>query len=82
MSKTAKAKFKIDRRQVQIGAKAQDGRVAAGFSIGETYAVEVMTPAKLEKIAAQFLALSNALRGVAATARKQKRGFFRRFLPW
>jgi hypothetical protein len=82
MSKTAKAKFKIDRRQVQIGAKAQDGRVAAGFSIGDTYTVEVMTPAKLEKLAVQFLALSVALKKVAATARKQKRGFFRRFLPW
>ena len=82
MSKTAKAKFKIDRRQVQIGAKAQDGRVAAGFSIGDTYAVEVMTPAKLEKLAVQFLALSVSLKRVAATARKQKRGFFRRFLPW
>ena len=82
MSKTAKAKFKIEKRVIQIGAKAQDGRAAAGFSIGETYAVEVMTPAKLEKLAAQFLALSNALRGVAQTARKQKRGFFRRFLPW
>jgi hypothetical protein len=82
MSRSAKAKFRIEKRQIQIGAKAQDGRCAAGFSIGENYAVEIMSPAKLEKLAAQFLALSNALRGVAQTARKQKRGFFRRFLPW
>ena len=82
MSRSAKAKFRIDKRNIQIGAKAQDGRCAAGFSIGDSYAVEVMTPAKLENLAAQFLALSNSLRGVAQTARRQKRGFLRRFLPW
>ena len=82
MSRSAKAKFRIDRRNIQIGAKAQDGRCAAGFSIGDHYAIEIMSPAKMEKVAAQFLALSNSLRGVAQSARRQKRGFLRRFLPW
>lgn len=75
-------KLTLERRKVQIAAKAKDGRVSCGVSIGDTYAAEVMTPAKAEKLAANLLAASNRVRAVAQQARRQKRGFFRRFLPW
>lgn len=79
----ATQRFTLERRKVQIGAKAQGGAVAVGVAVSDTYAAAVMTPRKAEKIAAELTAAANRVRAAASAARRQKGGgFLQRFLPW
>jgi len=75
-------RFTLERRRVQIGAKAQGGRVAFGVAIGKDYAAAVVTPRKADALANDLMKAAGKLRAAAAAAKRQRPGLLRRFLPW